>query len=218
MASVTLSELRSRVRARADQENSSFVTDARLNAFINTAADELHGKLSDKFGENYSLSQSTFSTVAGTDTVALPTDFFRLLSVELQSGGRWVPLRRFSVANRSKSTAANGIGAIEYALRGSSIWLAPAPSGVFSGQLFYIPLRTQLALDADALTGFNGWEEYVVVRAAIMCLDKEESDTSALRADLAMLDARIESEAQRRDAGQPASVVDVARSCDDGWT
>jgi hypothetical protein len=55
----------------------------------------------------------------------------------------------------------------------------------------------------------------VVVVAAIMCLTKEESDTSALERELAKLNNRIESAAERRDENEPASIIDVSKCEDD---
>lgn len=55
--------------------------------------------------------------------------------------------------------------------------------------------------------GVSGWEEWIVLKVAIRLLAKEESDTSDLRADLAEVDARIESARHRRDEGRHERVV-----------
>lgn len=62
---------------------------------------------------------------------------------------------------------------------------------------------------AATVDGVNGWEEYLVVDAAIKALQKEESDVSVLLAQKALLQRRIESAATNRDAAEPARVVDV---------
>ncbi len=58
------------------------------------------------------------------------------------------------------------------------------------------------------LDGVSGWEEYVVVDAAIKAMAKEESDPSVLMAQKQGLLQRIESAAENRDAGSPARVSD----------
>ncbi len=58
------------------------------------------------------------------------------------------------------------------------------------------------------LDGVQGWEEYVVVDAAIKCKEKEESDASVLAAQKAELRARIVAASKNRDASEPAKVVD----------
>lgn len=57
--------------------------------------------------------------------------------------------------------------------------------------------------------GVNGWEEYIVVDAAIKCLTKEESETAVLERDKAFLLKRIEAMASNRDAGKPEKITDV---------
>mgnify|MGYP003153623004 CR=1 FL=1 len=55
-----------------------------------------------------------------------------------------------------------------------------------------------------------GYQEYVVVSAAIKCLMKEESDVRMLLAEKADLQRRIETAAPRKDAGHPHKIVDVS--------
>jgi len=64
---------------------------------------------------------------------------------------------------------------------------------------------------------YNGWEEYVVVDAAIKCLNKEESDTSILFARKQALIDRIENMAANRDSGEPEQVTDVSGGYDDSF-
>jgi hypothetical protein len=72
-----------------------------------------------------------------------------------------------------------------------------------------------LLADTDiTTTGISGWIEYVIVRAAKYALDKEESDTSKLDAQLLYLKGRIEESAQNRDAGIPDKISDIRGS---GW-
>ena len=77
-------------------------------------------------------------------------------------------------------------------------------------------------LDSSALTitvdgnlnstfdGVSGWEEYIVIDAAIKCLQKEESDVSVLMSQKSAIAKRIEAAAENRDAGEPSKVTDVS--------
>lgn len=65
-------------------------------------------------------------------------------------------------------------------------------------------------ITVDSLDGRNGWEEWVVIDAAIKLLAKEESDTSQLEREAARLWARIMAALQNRDAGQGKRITDVA--------
>lgn len=55
----------------------------------------------------------------------------------------------------------------------------------------------------------NGWEEYIVVDAAIKILGKEESDATIMGGRKAALLGRIQSIAENRDQGEPGKTVDV---------
>lgn len=69
--------------------------------------------------------------------------------------------------------------------------------------------------EATTIDGISGWEEYVVIDAALKSMGKEESDVSVLAAQkLAML-KRLQDMAENRDAGSPATVVDVQET--DFW-
>jgi hypothetical protein len=83
-------------------------------------------------------------------------------------------------------------GRLKYRIHGNYLWLKPLP---ISGQvirLWYVPRYMQLVNTTDVLDGFSGWEEYVVIDAAIKCLQKEESDVSVLLVQKAAFEKRLE--------------------------
>jgi hypothetical protein len=71
----------------------------------------------------------------------------------------------------------------------------------------------------DELTDdLNQWQDYIVVDAAIKCLQKEESDVSVLAATKMALINRINNAASNRDAGTPETVSAVRnRETDLDW-
>jgi hypothetical protein len=76
--------------------------------------------------------------------------------------------------------------------------------------MWYAPKLKGLLLDTDLTTlGISGWIQYVIVRAAKYALDKEESDTSKLDAEILYLKTRIEQASQNRDAGIPDKISDT---------
>lgn len=212
MASVTLSTLRTRARARCDQVNSQFVADSELNAFLNASADELYDILVQKFGDDYYAKSSSFTTAANTPTYDLPADFYKLLGIDLKVAGETLTLERYAFRDRNlySNSPTLPLGKqYRYRLEGSKIRLTPTPDAGEAGTIWYVPLRTQMSADGDTLDGVSGWEEYVVVDAAIKCVAKEEGDPSVLMAEKAALLRRIESASAHRDAGAPPSVADV---------
>lgn len=69
----------------------------------------------------------------------------------------------------------------------------------------------QLAFWTDAVTfdGISGWEEWVIIDAAIKAGVKQESSVEDLRVERMSLDSEIESMAEGRDAGQAHHVSDA---------
>ena len=57
---------------------------------------------------------------------------------------------------------------------------------------------------------YSGWDEYVIVSAAISALIKEEADVSALFAIKQQLADRIIAVSEMRDLGEPTTVTDVS--------
>lgn len=217
---VSLTTLRSRVRTRADMVNSTFVSDAEVTQFINDAAQELHELIVQNFGDDYFSPQvHSFTTVAGTEAYNLPTSpaFFKLLGISLQIDGAWRPIRKFAFSAREFYREDTG-GRPRYRLEQSTFRLLPAPAGVYSGKLWYVPKLTLLVNGADELEGVHGWEEFVVVSAAIGCVLKEEGDISSLQLAKQEQVQRIQRASARRDPGAPHQVVDVDELGDeDEW-
>jgi hypothetical protein len=95
---VALSDLRTLVRQRADQENSQFVTDEELRQYINRGYAELYDLLvTNATSEDYFLNSSTVTLVSGTQTYDLPADFYKLRGVDLNMGSDTFPLRRYNI-------------------------------------------------------------------------------------------------------------------------
>jgi hypothetical protein len=224
MASVTLAQLRTRVRQRADMEESTFVSDSELTGYINASADELYDVLVGKFVDQY-VAEAPLITGVGLpaplpldltgSTVALPSDFYKLLDVSLQADGEWCRLKHYVWREATElRNASTTLEDTRYQLQGSRLKLLPTPPEGLNLNVAYVPTRPQMAADADVLEGCSGWEEYVVVDAAAKCRDKEETDTSILLAAKAALLVRIEKAAENREPTEPASVVDVHAG---GW-
>lgn len=218
MKTVTLLSLKTQARQRADMENSTFISDTELTTLINSSAAELYDLLIGVF-EDYKLTSQTISVVPNTDTYTLPTDFYKLRGVDLvlDSFGNAVTLKPFNFAERNAylftpTWNVVGLSYLRYHMQGNSIRFVPVPNTSQSVKLWYIPAIPTLTLDADTLDGVNGFEEYIVVDAAIKMRIKEESDTMDLERQKALLTARINSMAANRDAGSPERVSDVTKT------
>lgn len=194
----TLLDVRNSCKSQTDNINSTFLTDAEWNALINTAYYELYGLIVQTFGSDYFVqspsSGYTFTTDGINDHFALPSTFFKLLGVDVAiTATQFVSLKPFAFADRNR-----------YSVTGTSI-----PMAGQTIRLLYVPRMVLLTLDADTIDGVNGWEDWIVCKACVMALAKEESDVSVFMARIKMLQDRLDSEIENRDAGTSAKIVDV---------
>lgn len=192
-------------------ENSTFVTDAEFNNYINLSIAELYDMLCSKTDEDYNISSQSYTLVANQDSYDLPATFYKLRGVDLNLDPlRAVPLKRFEFAERnSVQPLLYGLVDLRYRVRGNKLTFSPVE--LIEGSsvtLWYIPLPTRLALDADTLEGYNGWEELVIVKAAIKALVKEEQDTSQLQLEYEQLKIRLDQAMDTRDSGSPSKITD----------
>lgn len=206
--SVTLESLRDQARQRADMVNSEFCSDVEINQYINNSITELYDLLV-SVNEDYYVTSGTVSLVNGTDSYSLPADFYKLLGVDVDYNGQQIAIKPFMFAERSRMQTALSGAPFRYRLQGSNIKFIPEPDTSYTVTLWYVPRFTALSADASTFDGINGWEEYVIVDAAIKMLQKEESDVSILMAQKEALRGRINTMAANRDSGEPQRIVDV---------
>jgi hypothetical protein len=220
---MTLSELQTAVRQRADMVNSTFVTDAELTSYIHQSAYELYDVLITKYGNDYFTSSTDIATNGTSTKYSLPTDFYKLLGVDLllsANADSYITLKPFTFSDRNRYSVPNlqsfyGVTNLRYRLNGDQLWMTPTPSAGQTLRVYYVPRMTALSAGSDKLEGVSGWTEYVIVDAVIKCKLKEESDASAEMALKAALLQRITDAASSRDAGSPAVVVDT--QWNEGW-
>lgn len=222
MANPTLAELRTSAKYRANMEQSDFVTTAEWNEYLNYAISDLRDKLISKVGDDYFATSQDISLASGTESYALPADFYKLLWAEMQSDNtNWFKLRRFEVTERNRGAiiTASTLPDIRYRLRAGFIMFSPVNQ--LTGQpvrIWYVPIPEKLTDDSDILTeAFNGWDEYVVISAARKALVKEESDTSQLDAEFIVLNQRIEAMATNRDQAEPMRMYDNSTEYNSTW-
>ena len=204
---MSLAELRTATRQRADMVNSQFVSDSELNSYINQSYFELYDLLIQKYGDNYySADPVVFATDGQTMQYPLPdgaltftngrtqangyvaTAFYKLLGVDLQLANQYqsfVTIRPFNFSDRNRYAVLNfqsfyGVTNLRYRLNDKYIWLTPIPAAGQNIQIWYAPRLTTLSDDADTCDGISGWTEYIICDAAIKCMQKEESDVTEM--------------------------------------
>lgn len=239
---MTLAQLRLAAQQRCDRVNSNFVTLPEWTSYLNQSMYELYDLLITVYEDYYMAPRAKFLSNGATFSYPLPdgvltfldinnnpfipAPFYKLLGVDLgiqSANNAFVTVNKYNLIDRNTFIYPNsastiyGVFNLKYRVLGKNIEFIPTPSANQPIQLLYVPRLPQLLRENDITTlGISGWLEYVIVRAAILALMKEESDVQNLAAQLLDLRTRIESTAQNRDAGQPDHVSDV-RKGGTGW-
>jgi hypothetical protein len=214
--SVTLAQLRTSARQRADMENSTKVTDVELNEYINKSAAELYDLLV-LADPDYYTTTALFSLTSASNVYTVPADFYKLRGVDYQADGAdYVTIHPFNLMERNRlnrTLLRNAVPLRRYRLMKNTLWFVPESDASGNYRLWYLPVFVDLALDGTVIDaasiGLQHWEEYVTTDAAIKCMQKEESDVSVLMAQKQALTARITTMARSRDVGEPERVADV---------
>lgn len=214
--SVTVASLILRAQQRADMENSKHVSDAEWLTYIDIGYKALYDVLVSKF-EDYYTTTTTFTVASGDSTAPLPTDFYKMRGLDRADGGSdYYSLRPFNFENRNRKgfyQRYRGIEpSVQYRIMSGSLIFEPTDQAAGNYKLWYIPAATSITSTAQTIDGVNGWEEFIVITAAMKALIKEESDVSVLAAEQNDIRARIEHMAQSRDAGQTERISDVSHN------
>lgn len=204
----------------ADMRRSQFIDQTgapgtELIRYINMAYKDLYAQivLSKEF---YFTINSTINVIGGTDTYALPADFYKLDGVDLalDNSGRYLTLRPFMFAERNKfrsglalTTAPFG-QVFKYLLVGGNIRFVPIPSESNAVQLWYTPEPAVITSLTQTLYLPIGGDEYMSLYVACAMLSKEESDTSPLNAKRMEVLEQLKNSLKDRDQGAPSYVID----------
>ena len=168
---MSLSDLRTASRQRADMVNSTFVSDAELNSYINASYFELYDLLVQKYGNDYYMKEYSFQLVGNQSRYDLPEDFFKLLGVDLEiSAGPdgYVSLRPFTLAERNRYSTANvqtwiGVTNLRYRISGNKLWFTPSPQTGQTIRIWYVPRLAELVDTVTITVNAPVANDYVVL-------------------------------------------------------
>ena len=213
-ATRTLAQLRTTVRQKGNYNRSAVFTDTILTEWINTAIKSVYNLLLANFGDHYYTTETELSTAVDSDSVALPSDFLKLVALDLKHATNdYTPIPRYTMRDRSRYEDAtwNTTRPFQYAytLMAGNIKLARTASAVDTLRLTYVPTFTDLSADSDTFDGVNGYEELVVQKVWYDCAAREKDPAmNDIRARVAELTREIEVRSKDRDVGSPMPLVD----------
>lgn len=223
--SVNLGTIQARVLQRANLEGAaSFVTNAELTDYINASLAEWWDEVrATTWGGTYARSSFSFSTASGTQAYALPLDFLSMISVDVfvTPGSPVITAVAYQEEQRNifRNFPINFgwtyASPIYYQIQGPNVSFIPIPLGAYNVTLNYYPTAPMLNDPDDSFDSVNGWEEFVVLDAAIKCLvkDGQLDMVAALKEDRERQRERIRAMASRRDQ-QTAEHVHVIANHD----
>lgn len=211
---VTLATLKTAAMERAGLENSvAFDTAAggELEDLIQQSATALYDLILSAYGEDYYVTETTLSTVAGTATVTLPSDFYRLVGLWWPTtNGRKLETIAWDYVDFD-SSAWTLYAWPRYLIQGMDyVRFSPVPTTVESVRCVYVPRMP--AIDdvgppAVPFQGVNGWEEWITWDVAIKLRHKDEADVATHVLERDAVARRIVAMAPRRDKGSPHRMV-----------
>jgi hypothetical protein len=208
-----LETLRLAAVRRADMERKlgNFLPTAEATRYINEGISELHSLLSKSMPERF-LDIDVRTTTPGVQSVQLPSDYRGTFSVDVAAPSEKLgPMRQFNWLERHRAGYYDTGKPRRYLVGADGVLLAPQPDAVYAIHHAYLPAPPVLVNDADDLPpGFEGWEDFIELHAAVNCLLKEESDASKLEVKLNQKREMLREMAELRSM-VPSTVVDVNR-------
>lgn len=224
MITRTDAQLISEVRDRSDLGNSQFRTDAQIRRYLNEANRQLTAKLLALHGADYLYATDTIATVDGTALYDLPDDCFKAKFFRVTINGNRVDIPRATTDEIDLDNESAGWAGVltrpKHRIQGDQVRFVPTPRAVHTVTVHYI--HTAIAFDgavgnaaieelsdsADFLQGYWGFEEWVVLKAAIKVKHDQEEDSSQLLFELGELWKDIEKIADDRTDTEPEQVRD----------
>lgn len=197
----TYLDIANQIKNRTDLTPSSFVTPAELLEAINSSSAAQHGMIAENWGADYLLTETYLQGAAGSESLPLPSDFYKLIALDWKTGDGYAPVKRWEVSERNLSRASNIPGA--------------------TYRLWYVPRyvnATSLAETFPEALQLQNWHEWVVLDVCIKAHVKQEVDPSPYMAQKAEVEARITKQSSHRDAAEPYTLLSDRDNWCDPWS
>lgn len=178
---MTRAEIRTAARVRADQDNSTFPTDAQYDVLIDSSAKEVWYDLI-RAGWPVRFSTTSFTTSGSQMTLLGVTGVAFIRGVYYQEGGSVTELPRIQEGERAALYSDQGNRPAGYnvhvAANGTHIEVLPITTGC-TILVEYVPEYTGFSGDSDPWLGPARSDELIVLKAAMKACRKEGNDQGA---------------------------------------
>ena len=229
MQTWTLGQLRQRCIDEVDAgtDPNGFITTANWTSWINSAISHVYRLLVRCYGENYYYATLQYAPVQGQASYPLPDDFYKAIGVDIaldSVGSNWQNALPYQVKQRNMFTQGYVPVAVvspwyaRYQFQDGNInWIPANQAPQTAFRINYTPAPPLLAADSDTFDGIAGFEERVVIAAALRAKDKMESDATVLLQRRQDWVKQIEVDGRNRDAAEPLRKVDSYQRGGFGW-
>lgn len=216
-SNVTLVVIRDKIRDRGEFDSTDYFPSSQLNEWINDSIAAFYDELVKADPARY-LEQGNITVVSGTEDYALPSDFYKLVGVDLldsnsASGYRQMDRFMWNERHLYHGDKGNKYDAM-YEIRNSRLYIHPSPTWALTDgiRVNYIPTAPSLSSDSDTWDTINLWVEWVILDVCEKCAIKEDSSTQAkyFRSQRDTVLGRILSSAEA-DNAKPRRVTNVRR-------
>ena len=214
MRTLNVDSLVERVREITDLKDTQFVTDDEIGHYLNRAYKSLYNEIVEA-NEDYFTKTIRFRSI--TNELVLPLDFYKLRAIDLYYGNFFYTLSPVALRERESYQFSSSFyrpynvrgcsDLYRYNIEGDKITFYSQLRGSESDFIMhYVPKPKTLGEGARLP---EGWENYIILKAAVMCRVKEESSYR----ELAMLAEeelnRVRKLCVERDHTQPETIIDV---------
>jgi hypothetical protein len=216
---VTLTNLTDRAKQMADLVGSNFVSSAEWTTWINSGFMELYDIVVGAY-EDY-FTTSTTATISSGSSFALPAAFYKLRGIDYAiTGDAYLNVPQYNFNDRNRQLywtySSRGNDSVRrYRLIADNVEITPEDRSSGTYRIWYVPAATALSSGSDTIpTALSkaGWEEYIVLYAAIKAKLKGEEQVTDMENQKAALAQRIVSMSANRNADQPERITDLAQS------
>jgi hypothetical protein len=211
---------------RADVENVTLFVDGttllgEVDRYINESV-KMWWNMIHQYGStpfNMKIASFALTGLTSTSFYTLSPDFYQMRRVELTEGNNHVELEPVGLhsmraadgdrdrLNRFDRCPKYFLYSDVDTISGQVQKMLITPrSTVGTLQYYYVPEAPDLSLAGSVIPSFNGWDEWVVIDAAMKILEKEESEVRDLRVRRDTLGRAIISQVMARDASWHSNV------------
>lgn len=229
---LTLDQITASAKSLADMVNSQYVSPTEWTDYVNRGYSKVYDKMIQAYGTNYYgntvpllipmvQDQEFYPMPDGTLYSGAPA-FYKLYGVDYNLTGdltnptNWYTIWPFNFGERNRGSAVprlNNINRpvdVKYRLQANSLWITPTPQNGMFARIWYAPSMILLVAGSDQVQNLQpGWEELIVIYAAIEAKVKAQEDCSDLKLQFMGALADLKDAAVVRDVGAPFTIVDV---------